>query len=150
VPKAQPDEVHGYLRRPLSAYLPQSLNGKILITTRTKSVASKLVEPRDIILVDPMIDMDAIELLQKKLEGVPDEHDLKELAGLLEYMPLAIVQAAAYIQEKGVRYSVRQYIKAFERNDKQKTSLLNYEAGQLRRDPDAKNAIIICYETLGK
>ena len=35
----------GQLRRPLSAYLPQSQNGNILITTRTRSVATKLVEP---------------------------------------------------------------------------------------------------------
>jgi tetratricopeptide (TPR) repeat protein len=132
----------GQLRRPLSAYLPQSQNGVILITTRTRSVATKLVEPRDIIPVDPMTDLDAIKLLQKKLDGIRDEHDLKELASILEYMPLAIVQAAAYIQEKGPRYSVRQYIRKFQWNEKQKTSLLNYEAGQLRRDPEAKNSIV--------
>ena len=93
-----------------------------------------------------MTDPDAIKLLQKKLDGVRDEHDLKELASILEYMPLAIVQAAAYIQEKGARYSVRQYIKAFQRNEKQKTSLLNHEAGQLRREPDAKNSIIVTWQ----
>jgi len=102
-PGLQSGEVDGQLRRPLSAYLPQSPNGIILITTRTKSVATKLVESRDIILVDPMTDTDAIELLQKKLDRVRDVHDLKELASILEYMPLAIVQAAAYIQEKGSR-----------------------------------------------
>jgi hypothetical protein len=108
-------------------------------------VATKLVELRDIILVEPMINTDAIELLQKKLDRVREEHDLKELASILEYMPLAMVQAAAYIRQKGARYSVRRYIEAFQRNEKQQTSLLNHEAGQLRRDPDAKNSIIITW-----
>jgi len=41
---------------------------------------------------------------------------------------------------------VQQYIEAFQKNEKKKTSLLNYEAGQLRRDPDAKNSIIITWQ----
>jgi hypothetical protein len=77
-----------------------------------RSVATKLVEPRDIIPVDPMTGSDAIKLLQKKLDRVSDEHDLKELASILEYMPLAIIQAAAYIQQKGAKYSVRHYIES--------------------------------------
>jgi hypothetical protein len=136
----------GQLRRPLSAYLPQSKNGAILITTRTRSVAIKLVEPRDVIVVDPMINTDAIALLKKKLDGLTDDHDLEELASILEYMPLAIVQAAAYIQQKGSKYSVQQYIETFQRNEKRKTSLLNYEAGHLRRDADAKNSVIITWQ----
>ena len=54
-------------------------------------MASKLVEPGDIMLVDPIININTIELLQKKLEGVRDKHDLKELVSILEHMPLAIV-----------------------------------------------------------
>ena len=146
VSRAQSGELDSQLQRPLSAYLPQSLNGKTLITTRTRSVATKLVELRDIVLVDPMSDADAIELLQKKLDEARDEHDLKELASILEYMPLALVQAAAYMREKGPRYCVRQYIEAFQQNEKQKMSLLNYEAGHLRRDPEAKNSIIITWQ----
>jgi hypothetical protein len=136
----------GQLRRPLSAYLPQSENGAILITTRTRSVATTLVEPRDVIVVEPMTDTDAITLLKKKLDEPAGDGDLRELVRILEYMPLAIVQAAAYIQQKGARYSVRQYIDAFQKNEKKKTSLLNYEAGHLRRDAEAKNSIIITWQ----
>ena len=105
----------------------------------------KLVEPRDVIVVDPMTDMDAITLL-KKLDVPADDGELRELACILEYMPLAIVQATAYIQQKGARYSIRQYVKGLQRNEKQKTSLLNYEAGHLPRDPEAKNSIIITWQ----
>jgi hypothetical protein len=77
-----------------------------------------------------MIDIDARELLQKRLDGSTSEQDLQELASILEYMPLAIVQAATYIQQKGARYSVRRYIKVFKKTKKLQTSLLNYKAGQ--------------------
>jgi hypothetical protein len=40
----------------------KSENRAILITTRMKSVATKLVEPRDMIVVNPMTDRDAIAL----------------------------------------------------------------------------------------
>ena len=144
--KPQSSDSRGQIQQPLSAYLPQSQNGTILITTRTRSVATKLVERRDIILIDRMTDTDAIRLLQKKLDGSTKEQDLEELASILEYMPLAIVQAAAYIQQKGARYSVRRYIEVFQKNEKQQTSLLNYEAGHLRRDAEAKNSIIITWQ----
>ena len=61
-------------------------------------------------------------------------------------MSLAIVQVTAYIQQKEVRYSVRQYVKTFQRNEKQKTSFLNYETSHLRRDPKVKNSIIITWQ----
>jgi tetratricopeptide (TPR) repeat protein len=144
--RAQSSDTDGSLQRPWSAYLPQSEHGAILITTRTRSVATKLVEPRDIIPVEPMTDQDAVTLLKKKLDQPADGVDLEELASTLEYMPLAIVQAAAYIQLKGARYSVRQYVNAFRRSEKQQTSLLNYEAGHLRRDPEAKNSIVITWQ----
>jgi hypothetical protein len=112
--RAQSGDKDDKLRRPLSTYLPQSQNGVILITTRTRSVATKLVEPQDLIVVNLMTDMDATTLLKKKLDVPANDGDLRELACLLEYMPLAIVQAATYIQQKGASYSVRQYIEAFQ------------------------------------
>jgi hypothetical protein len=144
--KAQTSGRASQLRPPLSVYLPQSQHGVGLVTTRTRSVATKLVEPRDIIPVEPMTAKDVITLLKKKLDQPVNDDDLRELADNLEYMPPVIVQAAAYIQQKGARYSVRQYIQAFQRNEKQKTSLLNYEASHLQRDPEAKSSIIITWQ----
>jgi hypothetical protein len=144
--RTQSSDSGGQLRRPLAAYVPQSQHGTILITTRTRSIATQLVERKDVIPIDPMADIDARLLLQKKLDKSINEQDLQELASLLEYMPLAIVQAAAYIQQKGTRYNVRRYIETFQRNEKLQTSLLNFEAGQLRRDPDAKNSIMITWQ----
>jgi tetratricopeptide (TPR) repeat protein len=128
------------------ANLLQSRHGSILFTTRTKSVASRLAEENDIILVEPMNETDALMLLENKLGKQMNENDVVELAATLEFMPLAIVQAAAYIRQRDPRYSVRQYVEDFHKNDRKKTSLLNHEAGHLRRDREAKNSIIITWQ----
>jgi tetratricopeptide (TPR) repeat protein len=106
----------------------------------------KLVERRDIIPISIMNNTDALLLFQKKLDESESRQDLEELANLLEYMPLAIVQAAAYIQQKRERYSIRRYIDAFKKSEQQQTGLLKHEAGELRRDEDAKNSIITTWQ----
>lgn len=68
----------------------------ILITTRTIRVVLKFIEARDVI-VDLIIDLNVITLLKKKLDMTINNNDLRMLARILEYIPLTIVQAAAYI-----------------------------------------------------
>jgi tetratricopeptide (TPR) repeat protein len=126
--------------------LPQSENGSILITTRSKEAALKLVEQRDIIIVEPMNKVDAMALFQNKLGAQEaSDDDIAELAASLEFMPLAMVQAAAYISQRAPLCSVRQYLEKFHKSDHEKTSLLDNEAGQLRRDREAKNSIILTW-----
>ena len=132
--------------QPLLAYLPQGQNRSVLITTRTRGAALKLVEESDIIAVEPMDEAHALALFEKKLGKQGDGKDLTELAAALEFMPLAIVQAAAYISQRAPRCSIRQYIEKFQRSDKGKTTLLNHEGGHLRRDWEAKNSIIITWQ----
>jgi hypothetical protein len=133
-------------RQPLWAYLPQSPNGSIIMTTRNREVALKLVEQRDIISVQPMDKAHAVTLFKKKLGMQGDSKDIAELAAELEYMPLAIVQAAAYITQRAPRCSVQQYLEDFRKSDRKKTSLLNHEGGDLRRDWEARNSIITTWE----
>ncbi len=134
--------------RPLRDYLPQSQNGSILITTRSQESALKLSERNDLIPVDPMDASNAVELLNKKLEstGQRNDKDLVELAAALEFMPLAIVQAASYISQRVPRCSVRQYLEDIRKSDRKQSSLLNHKGGELRRDSEAKNSIIITWQ----
>jgi len=132
--------------QPLLAYLPQGQNGSILITTRTRGEALKLVEEHDIITVGPMDKAHALALFEKKLGKQGNGKDLTDLAVALEFMPLAIVQASAYISQRAPRCSIQQYIEKFQRSDKGKTTLLNHEGGHLRRDREAKNSIIITWQ----
>ncbi|KAF2489044.1 TPR-like protein [Lophium mytilinum] len=132
--------------RYFSSYLPQSKNGSVLVTSRNRAVALQLVEERDIIPINPMDDAGARALLLKKIGEEVDQNNAAELADALEFMPLALVQAAAYIRQRAPRCSVQQYLAKFRKSDKEKTSLLNYDGGHLRRDEEAKNSILITWQ----
>ncbi|KAF2845257.1 hypothetical protein T440DRAFT_279285 [Plenodomus tracheiphilus IPT5] len=111
--------------RPLREYLPHCGHGSVLVTTRSKEAALKLVERHDVTTVKPMDSATAVALFEKKLGTQGDRHDVAELAAALEYMPLAIVQAAAYISQRAPRCSLRQYLDEFRKSECKKTSLLN-------------------------
>ncbi|PSN58828.1 TPR-like protein [Corynespora cassiicola Philippines] len=130
----------------LSRYLPPSKHGSVLVTSRTRHAASRLVEENDIVSIKAMDEAHALALFEKKLGVQENSGDIAELAAALEYMPLAIVQAAAYILRRAPRCSVPQYLADFRKSDSEKTSLLDYEAGQLRRDEEAKNSIMITWQ----
>jgi hypothetical protein len=135
------------LQHHLLEYLPLNKHSSVLVTSRTKRAAMQVVEDSDIIPIEPMHDAAAHALLRKKLRDV-DEQDgsIAELATTLDYMPLALVQSAAYIRERAPRYSVQQYLKEYQQSDSRKTSLLNREAGHLRRDKAASNAVLITWQ----
>lgn len=133
------------LPRSFSSYLPQSQHSAVVVTSRTKIAALQLVEEDDILDVEPMDDSAAQSLLQKKLGKEADETHIAELAKALEFMPLALAQAAALIRRRAPRYSVQRYLADFHKSDRKKTSLLDYDGGRLRRDVEAKNAILLTW-----
>ncbi|RMZ87153.1 hypothetical protein DV736_g5623, partial [Chaetothyriales sp. CBS 134916] len=55
--------------RALKEYIPQSANGCVLITSRSRSAALKLTKEDNIIQVEPMDESHATALPQKKLEN---------------------------------------------------------------------------------
>ena len=135
------------LQQHLSRYLPSSRHGSVLVTSRTKRAAMQVVEDSDIIPIEPMHDAAAQALLRKKLGGIAEEDgSIAKLATTLDYMPLALVQAAAYIRERVPRCSVRQYLEEYRQSDSRKTSLLNREAGHLRRDAASSNAVLMTWQ----
>jgi tetratricopeptide (TPR) repeat protein len=134
-------------RQHLSRYLPPSRHGSVLVTSRTRRAATQIVEDSDVISIEPMHDTTAYALLHKKLgDKVDRDGGIAELAAALDYMPLALVQAAAYIRERAPRCSVRQYLEEYSQSDSRKTSLLNQEAGHLRRDEAASNSVLITWQ----
>ncbi|KAF2242295.1 TPR-like protein [Trematosphaeria pertusa] len=132
--------------QPLVTYVPQCKNGSVLVTTRSRNVALQLVEECDIVAVEPMDKKDAQALLQKKLGRQDSSEEVIELAAALEFIPLAMVQAAAYISQRRPRCSVQQYLRDFRRIDRKRTSLLDCEGGQLRRDWEAESSVIITWQ----
>ena len=132
--------------RPLHEYLPHCERGSILVTSRNKEAARKLVEQRNIIRVKPMDKAEGRALFEKKLGAQEDSDNVAELAAALDYMPLAIVQAAAYISQRAPRSSVATYLDEYTKSERKQTSLLNYDGGQLQLDWEAKHSIIITWQ----
>lgn len=133
--------------RALSTYLPQDSHGSILTTARNKDVARKLTGNYNAIIeVDPMDKDHALELLRKKAGNQPDMEHGAALVEALEYMPLAISQAGAYIQQQAPRSSIRKYLEEFRKSERRKISLLNWDEESLRRDRSASNSVIVTWQ----
>jgi tetratricopeptide (TPR) repeat protein len=90
--------------RRLIDYLPKSEYGSIVFTSRNRKTAVKLAN-QNLIEVPELDEDTAIQLLQKSLINtglVNNRSDMKALLEELTFLPLAIVQAAAYINENQI------------------------------------------------
>jgi hypothetical protein len=132
--------------KPLLEYVPRSRNGSIIITSRTREVALRLVHHKELIEVKPMESSEALELLQRKLENPGESQESQQLVNALDFMPLAIVQAASYVRSRTPRYSISQYLRDFQGSDLEATKLLKKAAGHLYRDWEAKNSLLMTWQ----
>jgi len=105
------DNVNTY--EEIEPLLPEE-GGHIIITTRNRHWPSKF----NAIPVDIMTEDEAICLI-KSLTKIPVEEkeiaETKELIKILGYLPLAIAQAGAYIQQNQV--SIREYLKLYKNHE---------------------------------
>ena len=136
----------GANRQSILEYLPVCEHGSILITTRSKHTATQLVDREDVITISPMDEEHAILLLEKKLGQQHNGEDIAAMARELDFIPLAITQAAAYIQQRVDRWSVQQYLERLRKNNKFKMSLLDQDGGNLRRDKEASNSVLLTWQ----
>ncbi|KAH8796360.1 hypothetical protein BGZ57DRAFT_998111 [Hyaloscypha finlandica] len=91
----------------LIEYLPRSDRGCIVFTSRDRRTAVKLAH-QNIVEVPEMDEDVATQLLQKCLVNpglATSGSDTKALLEELTYLPLAIIQAAAYINENGITFA---------------------------------------------
>ncbi len=136
--------------RPLASYLPQSGHGSILVTTRNRNLASRLVgDHRDIISVGPMTERNALLLVEKRLGRPLFDEEVTVAADLvraLDLIPLPISQAAAYIQARAPRSSLKKYLAEFRESESNRARLLGHDAGDLRREGSASNSIRTTWE----
>lgn len=125
----------------LYAFVPQTRNGFILVTSRNKTVARSLTgDNKGVLTVEPMVRQEAWVLLQNKLAPDWDAEDVAELAQALDYIPLALTQAAAFISENAPRFTVRKYLEVLKGGGVQ-AHLLYEDLGDIRRDPSAASSI---------
>ena len=119
----------------LHRYLPQVSHGSILVTSRNRVAARDITnEDECLVFVDRLPEPDALSLLRKKLpKDDSSDEDAKQLVRLLEYLPLAITQAAAYISNGFGRRNISHYLTLF-RSDQ--IRYLEMAANDIRRDSD--------------
>ncbi|MCJ1266225.1 hypothetical protein MMC22_006108 [Lobaria immixta] len=127
---------------PLSDYLPKNLQGLMLITTRDKRRSERLAGRHASIIVPLMTISEAHELFRSQFEPKDcwSDDDSKSLLDALEYIPLAITQAAAFLSQNNC--SLAEYLAMFCANDSEIQDLLNEDLGDLRRDSDSQSSVI--------
>jgi hypothetical protein len=120
--------------------IPQSQHGSILITSRNRDAAFRLTGVyADILDVEPMDEAQSLTLLRNKLEtyyGQNDEekNDAILLVASLDYMPLAITQAAVYIVKRRSRVTVSSYLQKLREGGQEMAKLLETDLSDNRRD----------------
>ncbi|RDW87360.1 hypothetical protein BP5796_03054 [Coleophoma crateriformis] len=137
----------------LSEFLPQCKHGSILVTCRNVDVAQRLTGASDNIYTVPTMDEDqALDLFKRKLgeDSCKDSAVHLDLAAdlvrALDFMPLAITQAASYISLRKPRTSISSYLRKYRRSDRSKLSILNKEFGDLRRNNNLSNSVVTTWQ----
>ena len=93
------------------------------MTSRSENAAFRLIgSHHDIIKVEPTDQDGALLLFGRKLLGGFEKDDATQLLKALDYMPLAINQAAAYVSQRPPRTTVDRSLDDFRKSDRNRAS----------------------------
>jgi tetratricopeptide (TPR) repeat protein len=121
----------------ISEYLPESDVGITLFTTRSREVAVSAVGS-DMIELHAMDPPEAADYLEKLLIG-GSKAGAAELLKELSYLPLAITQAAAYLNT--IRVPIPEYLRLLRGADREAASLMSREFYDGTRYRGSQNAV---------
>lgn len=127
--------------RTLVHYLPRTTTGSIVITTRTPSVAAFLAG-KEVIELPMMSPIESIEMFTQALREprpVIDPAATSKLVEKLAYLPIAIIQAASYLNMTG--RSVKTYLDLLDKPEEEAIQLLSEDFGDSTRYANAKNPV---------
>ncbi|RYP45487.1 hypothetical protein DL768_008173 [Monosporascus sp. mg162] len=124
----------------LAQFLPECSHGALLVTTRNKQAGVKLTKGTHLIEVGRMTEDECQDLLRKRLGDIsPPSDDLSTLSKRLECLPLALAQAAAFIQENSI--TVQEYLDLQGESDQSLIDLLSEEFETIGRDSETPRAV---------
>ncbi|KAK3307268.1 uncharacterized protein B0T15DRAFT_414325, partial [Chaetomium strumarium] len=124
----------------LGRYLPECSHGAVLVTTRNKQTGSRLTKGKRPIEVGRMDDDETAQLIRVRLDGVDAASgESLALSARLEHLPLALVQAAAFMQENTIMIS--QYLRLLDESDQNLVNLLSEEFETDGRDSETPRAV---------
>ncbi|KAF9774842.1 hypothetical protein IL306_007124, partial [Fusarium sp. DS 682] len=134
--------IFGSAEKPgLEEYVPQSENGVTLLTTRSGQVAEGFA-PSNAVYIEEMYQDEAMDLLKKSLVQkslLQDEAPVIELFTHLNFLPLAITQAAAYLNQ--TRAPIRTYVGLLRNAEDNGMTVLSREFRDKTRYRGSQNAI---------
>jgi len=131
--------------KPRIEYIPTCDYGTVIITSRSRDKAYKFVDEDSVIEVMPMDANHARTLLQKKLGSLYDEDSATRLATALDFMPLALSQAASFIKQKR-KFTIEKYLTDLKNSRQSRTSLLRRQGTVPKQDREASSSIILTWQ----
>ena len=127
----------------LHEFLPERINGFILFTSRSLSLAFEFVDNEEVIQLSPFSPDESVALLRSRLgPRREDSKDLLELADLLEGLPLALSQAASFISTSCD--TVQEYIRLYRESEASKLDLLG--EGRTYKDGSDSKPVTITWQ----
>jgi hypothetical protein len=125
----------------LLQYLPESRLGVTIFTTRTSSVAQRLARS-DVLRLKKPTREEAAELLERALvdaDSLKDQAVVTNFLAELEHLPLAITQAAAYININAM--SISEYSRLLQSTDEDLVYLMSTEIRDSTRYEQSSSAV---------
>ncbi|KAF7519720.1 hypothetical protein PCG10_009763, partial [Penicillium crustosum] len=128
----------------LASYVPKGASGKVLWTSRDERIVGTLVGAQCGIQVGRMSTDEAIRLLGNLKNGESqvsseEESDARELLEELQWLPLAISQAGAFMRRRSM--PVRQYLSRL-LEGQERWRVLKAEQFDRHRRPDVPNSVL--------
>lgn len=137
-PRSRKRQVSSY-ENTLGRYIPDCADGTILVTTRNKQAGLRLTKGGPLLPVGEMTENEATELLSQYAQLRRATFDeLSWLSAQLERLPLALVQAAGFVQENDL--TVSEYSELLEQNEQHFLDLLSEDFEGHGRDPETPDA----------
>lgn len=135
----------------LARYIPDCNHGSVLITTRDKKAGVRLCQGLSPIEVDKMTDDEAYQLVQQITSTQkPPVNETVRLISKLEHLPLALAQAASFIQENNI--SINAYVQLLDESDSALIDQLSESFETVGRDSETPHAVtaawIISFEQI--
>ncbi|KAB8213257.1 putative kinesin light chain [Aspergillus novoparasiticus] len=126
---------------PLKMIIPQSENGHVLFTSRNQQLASKLavLNVFSVPDVDEKTGKEIFRKLISQKDFLQDDHVTNTLLEQLAFLPLAISQAAAYINQNSI--SLARYISLLSEQEASTIELLSEEFEDDGRYAEIQNPV---------
>ncbi|KFA45618.1 hypothetical protein S40293_08631, partial [Stachybotrys chartarum IBT 40293] len=126
----------------IASYIPECDRGFVLVTTRNKAAAVSLSPGNSLIEVPKMSQDEAVEVLRTAIDDTTtgSVEDVQLLASRLEYIPLAMAQANAFMQQYTM--TIKRFMELLDENEDSVVELLSQPFHTVGRDGDAPHAVI--------